>query len=73
MLSRENFDDLHVWDKRRTVPQDTQKGHSLRTVFVKRRSSLVAELAAPCSRDTLHASRFTGVENAASGLSRYGG
>jgi len=42
-------------------------------VFVKRRSSLVAELAAPCSRDTLHASRFTGVENAASGLSRYGG
>ena len=72
MLTRENFDGLHDWDKRRTLPQDAQKDHPLRTSFVKRRSSLVPELAAPCSRETLYASRFTGVENAANGLSRHG-
>src|ERR1022692_4671729 len=37
--------------------QDAQKGRSLRTSFVKRRSSLVTEPAAACSRDTLHDSR----------------
>ena len=36
--------------------------------FVKRRSSLVAEPAAVCSRDTFHDSRFMGVENANGGL-----
>ena len=72
MLTRENSDDLHDWDKRRTLPQGAQKGHPLHTSFVKRRSSLVAELAAPCSQNTLHASRLTGVENAANGLSRHG-
>ena len=73
MLTRENSYGLQDWDKRRALPQDAQKGHPLHTSFVKRRSSFVAELAAPCSQDTFHASRFTGVENAANGLSRHGG
>jgi hypothetical protein len=54
MLTRENSDGLHDWDKRRTLPQDAQKGHPLHTSFVKRRSSLVAELAAH-----VHEIRFT--------------
>src|SRR5574340_119366 len=48
--------------------QDGQKGRPFCPSFVKRRSSLVAEPAAACSQDTLHDSRFTGVENAAGGL-----
>jgi hypothetical protein len=37
--------------------QDTQKDRPLRTSFVKRRSSLVEEPTAACSRDTLHGCR----------------
>ena len=48
--------------------QDAQKGRLLRPSFVKRCSSLVADPDAEFLRDTLHDSRFTGVENAAGGL-----
>jgi hypothetical protein len=64
MLVRENFECLHMWHNRRPFPPDAQKDRPLRTSFVKRRSSLVAEPAAACSRDTLHDSRLTGIERA---------
>jgi hypothetical protein len=37
MLVRENFDGLHDWDKRRTLPQDAQKGRPARPQRVKGR------------------------------------
>ena len=52
----------------RNSAQDAQKGRPFRPSFVERRSYLVAEPAPACSRDTLHNSRFTGVEDAAGGL-----
>ncbi len=65
-------DELSRAGQEENAPQDAQKGHPLRTSFVKRRSSLVIEPAAACSRDTLHDSRFTGVENAAWEKARLG-
>jgi len=54
-------------------PQDVQKDHPVRSSFVKRRSSLVAEPAAVGSRDTIHASRIDmRCENEAANVSRSG-
>ena len=64
MLVRENFECPHMWHNRRTLHPDAQKGRHCRPSFVKRRSSLVAEPAAVCSRNTLHDSRLTGIKRA---------
>jgi hypothetical protein len=37
MVARENFDGLHDWDERRTLPQDAQKGCPARPQRVKGR------------------------------------
>ena len=38
--AQQSFDGLHIWDKRKTLPQDAQKGRSARPQQAKRRCVL---------------------------------
>ena len=69
MLAGEDFDGLHVWDKRRTLPQDAQKGRPARPQRVRAQGILFGVRGGSERGENAAGGLF---KHPASGLSRHG-